>query len=147
MFSPLVGLIAIDVSLCGPTDASVQSVLALAVVCVPVVQIAVPVLTAGAVPNTAPSTGAGAPVTLCAKSMGCGLSSAATASDWPTAMTPIAAKSKSLSLTTTSLKGPAGSQNGSPPLNLRLRTCHKTARPRQYRVGQPTRSVIRRAWA
>jgi len=66
MFCPFVGLTAIAVSLCGPTDpGSVQSVLTLSVVCVSVVQIAVPVLTAGAVPNTALSTGAGAPVTLC----------------------------------------------------------------------------------
>ena len=107
--------IAIAVSLCGPTDASVQSVLAFGVVWVAVVQMAVPVFTDGAVPNTAPSTGAGAPVTLCAKSIGCGLVSAAAASDWPTTIAPIAAKSKSLSLTTTSLKmNPMAPQEESP---------------------------------
>src|SRR5437899_8448796 len=105
MFCALVGVTAIRVSLCGPTGpGSKQSVLAFGVVWVAVVQMAVPVLTDGVVPNTALSTGAGAPVTLCAKSIGCGLVSAATASDWPTAITPIAARSTSLSLTTTSLK-------------------------------------------
>src|SRR6266567_9062717 len=103
MFIGLVGLTAIEVSLCGPTDDSMQSVFALTPGCTAVVQMAVPVLTDGAVPNTAPSTGAGAPVTLCAKSIGCGLSSAATASVWPTAIAAIAAMSINLSLTTTSL--------------------------------------------
>src|SRR5690242_5120372 len=76
MFCGFVGLTAIDVSLCGPADVVSQSVLALAASCAAVVQIAVPVLTAGAVPNTAPGTGAGASVTLCVKSTGCGSSSA-----------------------------------------------------------------------
>ena len=53
MLFAFVGLTAIDVSLCGPIDVVSQSVFALAPVCAGVVQIAVPVLTAGAVPNTA----------------------------------------------------------------------------------------------
>src|SRR5438093_31846 len=80
-----VGLTAIEVSLCGPTDDVSQSVLTLGVSCVAVVQIAVPVFTAGAVPYTAPETGAGASFTLWVKSMGCVLSPpspAATAQDW-----------------------------------------------------------------
>ena len=80
MFCGFAGLTAMDVSLCGPADAVSQSVLALAATCVAVVQIAVPVLTAGAVPNTAPGTGAGASTALCVKSTGCG-SPAAWASD------------------------------------------------------------------
>src|SRR5437660_8320932 len=71
MFCEFVGFTAIEVSLCGPAVGVAQSVLAFAVVCVPVVQIAVPVLVAGELPNTAFVTGAGAPVTLCAKSTGC----------------------------------------------------------------------------
>src|SRR6266581_3799404 len=70
MFCEFVGFTAIEVSLCGPAVCS-QSVLTLAVACVGVEQIAVPVFVAGAVPNTAPVTGAGAPVTLCVKSTGC----------------------------------------------------------------------------
>src|SRR5258708_33375597 len=74
MFSLLVGLTGMEVSLCGLLAPS-QSVLTFAPVCVGVVQIAVPVLTAGPVPNTAPVTGAGASLTLCVKLIGCGLSS------------------------------------------------------------------------
>ena len=76
MFCGFVGLTAIDVSLCGPADVVSQSVLTLAVTCAAVVQIAVPVLTAGPEPNTAPATGAGASTTLCVKSTGCGSSPA-----------------------------------------------------------------------
>jgi len=64
-----VGFTAIDVSLCGETSPS-QSVFTFAAFVVGVVQIAVPVLTAGAVPKTAFVTGAGAPVTLWAKPIG-----------------------------------------------------------------------------
>src|SRR5712691_3958772 len=103
MFSTLVGLTAIEVSLCGPSDDSVQSVLTLTPVDGAVVQMAVPVLTDGVVPNTASVTGAGAPHTLCAKSSGCGLSSAATTSVWPTVIAPTTARIITLSLTTTSL--------------------------------------------
>src|SRR6266700_7184463 len=92
MFIGLAGLTAIEVSLCGPTDGSVQSVLTLAAVEVAVVQMAVPVLTDGAVPNTAPGTGAGAFTTLCVKSRGCGLSSAAAASVCPSATAAIGNK-------------------------------------------------------
>src|SRR6266704_3044105 len=81
MFCEFTGLTAIDVSLCGPADVVSQSVLTLAASCAAVVQIAVPVLTAGAVPNTAPGTGAGASTTLCVKSTGCTSSPAAWASD------------------------------------------------------------------
>ena len=70
MLSGSVGLTAIDVSLCGPTDVVSQSVFAFAPVCFAVVQIAVPVFTGGAVPKTADVTGAGASVTLWAKSIG-----------------------------------------------------------------------------
>src|SRR5262249_21686878 len=101
MFGGLVGLIAIEVSLCGPTDGSVQSVLTFDALDVAVVQMAVPVLTAGAVPKTAPVTGAGAFITL-VKSTGCGLSSAAAASGWPTANAETAARISNLSLTTSS---------------------------------------------
>src|SRR5947207_15060301 len=73
MFAALVGLTAIEVSLCGLTPS--QSVLTFAAACVGVEQIAVPGLAAGALPNTAPATGAGASVALCAKSTGCGSSS------------------------------------------------------------------------
>jgi hypothetical protein len=69
MFSGFVGLTAIDVSLCGFTPS--QSVLTFAVVCVGVVQIAVPAFVGGAVPKTAPVTGAGASLTLCTNSIGC----------------------------------------------------------------------------
>src|SRR4029077_12350435 len=69
-----VGLTAIEVSLCGPTDDVSQSVLTFAVSCVAVVQIAVPVLTAGPVPNTAPGTGAAASLMLWVKSTGSTLS-------------------------------------------------------------------------
>ena len=65
MLFAFVGLTAIDVSLCGPTDVVSQSVFALAVVCVAVVQIAVPVFTAGPDPNVALGTGAGASIGLC----------------------------------------------------------------------------------
>src|SRR5262249_57087427 len=88
MWCGLLGSIAIDVSLCGPADVVSQSVLALAASCVAVAQIAVPVLTAGALPNTAPGMGAGASVTLCVKSTGCG-SSSAWASDVPRAIIDI----------------------------------------------------------
>src|SRR6266567_6955963 len=89
MFIGLVGLTAIEVSLCGPTDSSVQSVLTLAAVEVEVVQIAVPVLTGGEDPNTPPATGAGAFTTLCVKSRGCWLPSAATPSVCPSATAAI----------------------------------------------------------
>src|SRR6266516_3536246 len=69
MFRSLAGLTAIEVSLWGPAVDS-QSVLTFAAFVVGAVQIAVPVLTAGAVPKTAFVTGAGAPVTLWAKSIG-----------------------------------------------------------------------------
>src|SRR3954454_6774815 len=74
MFRGLVGLTAIEVSLCGLFTS--QSVLTFGVACVGVVQIAVPVLVAGAPPKTAPATGAGASVALWVKSTGCGSSSA-----------------------------------------------------------------------
>src|SRR5437879_272609 len=76
MFRVLVGLTAIDVSLCGPAVGA-QSVLTFAALDVVVEQIAVPVLTAGPVPTTAPATGAGASKALCGRSTGCGSSSAA----------------------------------------------------------------------
>src|SRR5215472_238233 len=101
MFRGLVGLTAIEVSLCGPTDGSVQSVLTFDALDVAVVQIAVPVLTAGAVPKTAPVTGAGAFITF-VKSTGCGLSSAPAANGWPTANAETAARISNLSLTTSS---------------------------------------------
>src|SRR4029077_4479597 len=107
MFIELVGLTAIEVSLCGPTDPWAQSVLTFSFVgstAVVVVQNAVPVLTFGAVPNCADVSGAGAPITLCEKLIGCGLVSAAAASDWPTTIAATAARTTSLSLTTTSLK-------------------------------------------
>src|SRR5579864_5381402 len=72
MLFTLVGLTAIDVSLCAPTDVVSQSVFAFGVNCGAVVQIAVPVFTAGPVPNTALGTGAGALIALCVKSTGCG---------------------------------------------------------------------------
>src|SRR6266446_1861579 len=72
MFFTFVGLTAIDVSLCGPVDVVSQSVFAFAVACVAVVQIAVPVFTAGPEPNTALGTGAGALIALWVKSTGCG---------------------------------------------------------------------------
>jgi hypothetical protein len=68
MFWVFVGLTAIDVSLCGPMPS--QSVFTFADVCVGVVQIAVPVFVAGAVPKTALVTGAGASLTLWTNSMG-----------------------------------------------------------------------------
>src|SRR5215467_7791162 len=83
MLSGLVGFTAIDVSLCAPTPS--QSVSTLAVVWVGVVQIAVPGLAAGALPKTALVTGAGASLTLWAKSIGCGSSSALAAAP-PTAV-------------------------------------------------------------
>src|SRR4051794_4528975 len=76
MLSESAGLTAIDVSLCGPTVGA-QSVLTFAAPDVVVEQIAVPVLTAGPEPYTAPATGAGASNTLCVKSTGCGSSPAA----------------------------------------------------------------------
>src|SRR5215467_10577737 len=102
MFRGLVGLTAIEVSLCGPTDGSAQSVLTLDALDVAVVQMAVPVLTAGVVPKTAPVTGAGALATLFVKSTGCGLSSAATASGRPTAIAETAPRVSNLSRITTS---------------------------------------------
>src|SRR5262249_25375214 len=101
MFRGLVGLTAIEVSLCGPTDASVQSVLTLDALDVAVVQIAVPVLTAGVVPKTASVTGAAAFITF-VKLTGCGLSSPATANGWPTANAETAATISTLSLPTSS---------------------------------------------
>src|SRR3954467_506323 len=74
MLFTFVGLTAIDVSLCGPTEVVSQSVFAFGVACVAVVQIAVPVFTAGPDPNTALGTGAGALIALCVKSTGCGSS-------------------------------------------------------------------------
>src|SRR6266850_6331123 len=73
------GLTAIDVSLWGPAEDS-QSVFALTP-CGAVVQIAVPVFTAGPVPNTDPATGAGAPATLWVKSTGWTMSFAETPTD------------------------------------------------------------------
>src|SRR5580765_5545540 len=76
MLFTFVGLTAIDVSLCGPVDVVSQSVFACAALCTAVVQIAVPVFTAGPEPNVALGTGAGASNGLCVKSTGCGSSSA-----------------------------------------------------------------------
>src|SRR4051794_29259427 len=88
MFEVLVGLTAIDVSLCGPTEDVSQSVLAFGPDWVAVVQIAVPVLTAGPDPNTALGTGAGALIALWVKSTGCGPSSPrATSANAPNAIT------------------------------------------------------------
>src|SRR5262249_61117877 len=101
MFGGLVGLIAIEVSLCGPTDGSVQSVLTFDALDVAVVQMAVPVLTAGAVPKTAPVTGAGAFITL-VKSIGCGLSSAAAASGWASGNAGAQARTSNCDCTTAS---------------------------------------------
>src|SRR5258708_6848424 len=75
MLFTFVGLTAIDVSLWAPADVVSQSVFAFGVACVAVVQIAVPVFTAGPDPNTALGTGAGALIALCVKSTGCGSSS------------------------------------------------------------------------
>src|ERR1700751_2188853 len=72
MLFTLVGLTAIDVSLCGPTDVVSQSVFAFGVSCCAVVQIAVPVFTAGPDPKVEFGTGAGALSALCEKSTGCG---------------------------------------------------------------------------
>src|SRR5262249_54042323 len=66
-----VGLTAIDVSLCGPAVGE-QSVLRSAAGEVVGVQIAVPGLVFGPVPNTALVTGAGASTTLWVKLTGCG---------------------------------------------------------------------------
>src|SRR6476646_7776625 len=97
-----VGLTAIEVSLWGPAEAS-QSVLALTP-CGAVVQIAVPVFTAGPVPNTEPATGAGAPTTLWVKSTGCTMSSAETPNDWLKATTDTVARiTPRIGLTTPSL--------------------------------------------
>src|SRR3954452_11467180 len=70
MFAGSVGFTAIDVSLCGPLVS--QSVFTLAALVVAVVQIAVPVLTWGPVPNTAPAIGAWVSRMLWVKSTGCG---------------------------------------------------------------------------
>ena len=55
-----VGLTAIDVSLCGPTDFVSQSVLTFAAADVVVEQNGVPILTVGPEPQTAVAIGAGA---------------------------------------------------------------------------------------
>src|SRR5689334_18794097 len=69
MFWGLVGLTAIDVSLCGTFRS--QSVLTFAAVVVAVVQMAVPVFVwPGELPNTALVTGAGALTALWTKSTG-----------------------------------------------------------------------------
>src|SRR5690348_389649 len=90
-----VGLTAIEVSLCGPIACPAlepsQSVLTFAAVDVAVVQIAVPVFTAGPVPNTAPATGAGASLTLWTNFTGCGSPSpSATPAPIPTVITAAA---------------------------------------------------------
>src|SRR6266581_8612524 len=111
MFRGLVGLTAIEVSLCGPFEGSAQSVLALAPVCLVVVQIAVPVFTGGLVPNTPSGTGAGAPRTLWLLSTGCGSSPATPASGWPRATTTAQARmTNRAGLTTTSF-----ARNPKPP--------------------------------
>src|SRR3954454_9413405 len=69
MFAGSVGFTAIDVSLCGPFV--LQSVFTLAALVVAVVQIAVPVLTCGPVPKTAPGIGAWGSRVLWVKSTGC----------------------------------------------------------------------------
>jgi hypothetical protein len=67
-----------------------------------VVQIAVPGLSVGPVPNTAPATGAGASTTLCVKSTGC--MSAPTDIDWLSATIDTVAKiTPRIGLTTSSL--------------------------------------------
>src|SRR5215470_14064776 len=126
MFRGLVGLTAIEVSLCGPTDGSVQSVLTFDALDVAVVQIAVPVLTAGAVPKTASVTGAGAFITF-VKLTGCGLSSPATATGWPTAKAETAATISNLSLTTSSSFSLSRAALLGALLNPTRRTCHSRA--------------------
>src|SRR6266436_4303764 len=86
MFCVFVGLTAIEVSLCGPFVS--QSVLTFVVLCVGVVQIAVPVATFGPFAHWVSATGAGASETLWVMSIGCGLSSeSATAVPRPSATT------------------------------------------------------------
>src|SRR5690242_3980180 len=73
----LVGLTAMDVSLCGRLCS--QAVLTLAAIDVAVVQIGVPILAPGLEPKTALVTGAGASTPLWANSIGCGLSPSSSA--------------------------------------------------------------------
>src|SRR5690349_15556292 len=75
--SGFVGLTAIDVSLCGPTDLVSQSVLTFASAAGVDEQNGVPILTVGPEPLTAVAIGAGESTPLCVKSIGCGSSSAA----------------------------------------------------------------------
>src|SRR5215831_944440 len=145
MFRGLAGLTAIEVSLCGPTDCSAQSVLTLAAVELEVAQMAVPVFTDGAVPNTAPGIGAGEFTALCVKSIGCGLSSPATGIVCPSASAAIGSRI----VKRTRLKAPASSpHHGGPNTELGPERGRRNCDTRDLKAPSPDWAVsVPRAFA